>query len=374
MEYRTYLIAFLVLTIMNCSSKKKNEPIKKDTSIEISKTQLDLDMANQLSQLAFHCIDQEYPNRLGQTIASPEDLKPPQELRPAFYGCFDWHSAVHGHWTLVRLLKSFPDLDNAAAIKAKLTKNITPENIKTELKFWDGEHNKSFERTYGWAWLLKLQDELLTWDDPLADQLSSALSPMAEFLEQKYIEFLPRLNYPIRVGEHSNTAFGLTFAMDYAMAHGRDSFLETMSDRGKNYYSSDQGCPLNWEPSGYDFLSPCLEEAHFMSKALPTEEFRTWWESFLGDRQVTELKPAESLDLTDGKLVHLVGLNFSRAWCLFDIGHTLGNSQLISIAETHINDSMPQVVNGDYAGEHWLASFAVMALTCLLYTSPSPRD
>ncbi len=363
MNHRIYLLTLLVFLILNCSPEDKNSTLNKDTPTKVKNTFLDLEMANQLSQLAFHCIDQEYPNKLGQTIGGPEDLKPPRDLRPAFYGCFDWHSAVHGHWTLVKLLKTFPDLENADSIKLKLLKNITSENIETELLFWEGKHNKSFERTYGWAWLLKLQDELLSWDDPVAVQLSSALSPMADFLEQKYIDFLPRLNYPIRVGEHSNTAFGLTFAMDYAMAHKRDSFLEVMKNRGQEYYGKDQGCPISWEPSGYDFLSPCLEEAHFMSKVLSKEAFRTWWNSFLSDSEVSELKPAESLDLTDGKLVHLVGLNFSRAWCLLDIGNTLEDPELIAIAESHINDSMPQVVNGDYAGEHWLASFAVMALT-----------
>jgi hypothetical protein len=325
--------------------------------------ELNLEMANKLSRLAFNCIDQEYPNKLGQVLGGNEDLKPPKELRPAFYGCFDWHSAVHGHWTLVKLLKTFPNLDNASAIRDKIKANINPENIATELSFWEGNHNKSFERTYGWAWLLKLQEELLTWNDEDAKSWATTLQPMADVLITKYEEFLPKLNYPIRVGEHTNTAFGLTFAHDYSLAANNNVFTEFLEKRTIEYYSEDQECPISWEPSGYDFLSPCLEEAHMMSKVLSNEDFKTWWDAFLSKKEIYALQPATSLDLTDGKLVHLVGLNLSRAWCLFDIGRKTFDPNLTTIAENHINASIEDVVNGDYAGEHWLASFAVMSLT-----------
>lgn len=355
---KIFITAFSFMVMSTGCTNTSQTPSEKPDILEFN-----LEMANKLSRLAFNCIDQEYPNKPGQVLGDDSDLKPPRVLRPAFYGCFDWHSAVHGHWTLVKLMKNFPNLDNTVAIREKINKNLTPDNIHTEISFWEGQHNKSFERTYGWAWLLKLQEELLTWDDPDAIKWASALKPMATMLEEKYVEFLPKLNYPIRVGEHTNTAFGLSFAYDFAVSTGNKKFEMILKSRALDYYEKDTGCPLSWEPSGYDFLSPCLEEAQMMSKIMSEEEYRIWWNSFLPKFQDLNLNPATSSDLTDGKLVHLVGLNLSRAWCMFDIGQKLDNPYLTALAEKHINASIEDVVNGDYAGEHWLASFAVMAMT-----------
>jgi hypothetical protein len=326
---------------------------------------LTLEEANRLAQLPLKCLQQEYPNKLGQVLASAEELAGPQTLHPAFYGCFDWHSAVHGHWMLVYLLKQFPALDEAASIRQKLAENISAENIQIELAYFSQPHNKGYERTYGWAWLLKLAEELQTWEDPLGQQLAQNLQPLTERMVEFYLEFLPKLYYPIRVGEHTNTAFGLAFAWDYAVAAGQDSLRLLIEQRARDFYLADRQCPLAWEPSGYDFLSPCLEEASFMRRVLPPAEFRTWLNGFLpqlSDAAFT-LAPGIVADRADGKLVHLDGLNFSRAWCLYGIAQALPEyAHLKTTASQHLQHSLPSIVDGGYEGEHWLASFAVYAL------------
>lgn len=327
--------------------------------------QLALAEANRLAQLPLKCIQQEYPNKLGQVLASAEELAGPLALHPAFYGCFDWHSAVHGHWMLAYLLKQFPELEQAALIRQKLAENITAENIQLELAYFSQPHNKGFERTYGWAWLLKLAEELHGWDDPLARELAQNLQPLAERIAMLYLEFLPKLYYPIRVGEHTNTAFGLAFAWDYAAATGQDSLLQLIEQRARDFYAADRGCPLGWEPSGYDFLSPCLEEANLMRRVMPPAEFRAWLNSFLPglSHPGFALPPGIVSDRTDGKLVHLDGLNFSRAWCLYGIAQALPEyGHLKTVADEHIRFSLPSIVDGGYEGEHWLASFAIYAL------------
>ena len=220
------LLVFIVLSYNSCSEDKES----KDKKIEIADVpMLNIAEATRLAQLPLNCMDTEYPNKLGQTLGGSDDLKAPKELHPAFYGCFDWHSAVHGHWSLVSLLKQFPTIEGAESIKEKLLVSISKENIMKELKYFDGKHNKTYERTYGWAWLLKLVEELHTWDDPVARQLEDNLQPLTDLLIEKYIEFLPKLNYPIRVGEHPNTAFGLSFAWDFADTVGHDELKKIIS-------------------------------------------------------------------------------------------------------------------------------------------------
>lgn len=220
--------------------------------------------ARRLASLPLKCLQKEYPNKLNQTLADSTELAGPKELHPAFYGCFDWHSSVHGHWMLIRLLKMFPNLEQAETIRLKLLENISIENIATEVDYFKRPHEKSWERTYGWAWLLKLAEELHTWDDPLARKLESNLEPLTSTIVQLYFDFLPKLNYPIRVGEHTNTAFGLAFAWDYANTTGNREFKQLLESRAKDYYLKDVNCPLSWEPGGYDFFSPCFEEADLM--------------------------------------------------------------------------------------------------------------
>ncbi|MBU2929805.1 DUF2891 domain-containing protein [Winogradskyella psychrotolerans] len=361
-------ILFLIVLSCNSSEDKKVESPSK-SSVEVEELAvINIDQANRLAQLPINCINTEYPNKLNQTIGSASDLKTPKELHPAFYGCFDWHSAVHGHWSLVSLLKEFPDLDNRAEIGQKLLQNISKENIAQELVYFEGEYNSSFERTYGWAWLLKLAEELHTWDNPLARKLEANLQPMTDMIVGKYLEFLPKLNYPIRVGEHPNTAFGLSFAYDYAVAVNHKDLMTLIEKRAKDFYENDQDCPIEWEPSGFDFLSPCLEEAALMKRVLSVTEFKAWINDFMPQlsSETFDIAVGEVSDRTDGKLVHLDGVNFSRAWSLNYIAKDLPEyKHLQNLANKHINYSLPSIVGDSYEGGHWLGSFAIYALNSI---------
>ena len=326
---------------------------------------LDLKQANALALLPLHCINTEYPNRLSQTLGGNEDLQSPSTLHPAFYGCFDWHSAVHGHWSLVSLLKQFPDIDNAEELKQQLLANISKENIEAEVAYFHGKHNKSHERTYGWAWLLKLAEELHTWDNETAIILEANLQPLTDLIVEKYLEFLPKLNYSQRVGTHSNTAFGLSFAYDYAQLVNNETLKAAIAERAKYFFLKDENCPMSWEPSGTDFLSPCLEEAALMKRLLTTEVYKTWLEAFLPKLKDKNFSLEVGLvsDRTDGSLVHLDGVNFSRAWCLYKIIEDLPEyARLKQIANAHINYSLPSIFGDSYEGGHWLGSFAIYAL------------
>jgi hypothetical protein len=267
---------------------------------------------------------------------------------------------------LVKLLRSFPGLKDRELIRAKLAENLSAENILAEARYFARAEEKSFERTYGWAWLLKLAEELHAFDDPLARELEKNLRPLVDLVVRRYLEFLPKLVYPVRVGEHSNTAFGLTFAWDFARATANPELLDMVGRRARDFFMNDRGCPLGWEPGGTDFLSPCLEEADLMRRVLAEREFASWLKGFLpqlGDRKFS-LAPGRVLDRKDGKLVHLDGLNFSRAWCLYGIAARLpGYRHLRRIADEHLRLSLEAISAGTYEGEHWLASFAIHALS-----------
>lgn len=368
MKKRYSLIVCLIsIFTITCSDNSSNPapaeptPVEKIVPIQLTKAQ-----AMRLASMPLKCMNQEFPNKLNQSLHDASDLGTPKELHPAFYGCYDWHSALHGHWMLVKLLKLFPDLENAEEIISRLENNISKENILGELAYFERASEKSFERTYGWSWLLKLAEELHTWDNPAGKRMEQNLQPLSDFIVQKYLDFLPRLTYPIRVGEHTNTAFGLVFPYEYAVTTQNDDLKNLIEQRAKDYYSKDQGCPLSWEPSGFDFISPCLEEANLMRRILSKDEFGKWLSAFLPG--ITEsnfaLAPAEVSDRTDGKLVHLDGLNFSRAWCLNGIaGEGESLQHLKNITNQHIQHSLENVVGDSYEGGHWLASFAVYALT-----------
>ena len=360
-----------LLLLFSCnSSEDKKEFLPTITpQIElVAAPTLHLEEANRLADLPIHCIQTEYPNKLGQTIGSSADLKEPKILHPAFYGCFDWHSAVHGHWSLVSLLKQFPELHKKNEIERMLLQNISKENIANEVSYFFDKHNTSYERTYGWAWILKLAEELHTWNTPLARALENNLQPLTDLIVTKYIEFLPKLNYPLRVGEHPNTAFGLSFAYDYANTVGSEELKSLIIQRSKDFYLKDANCPLTWEPSGFDFLSPCFEEAALMKRILPKEEFKTWLADFLPqlkDKNFT-LEPGKVSDRTDGKLVHLDGVNFSRAWSLYEIAKDLPEyAHLKNSANAHVNYSLPSIVGDSYEGGHWLGTFAIYALNTI---------
>ncbi|MDY8138076.1 DUF2891 domain-containing protein [Aquimarina sp. 2201CG5-10] len=370
---RIYIVVIAAL-IMSCQNDKTNTSQNSDKESDIDETvkvdiqkslQLTLDQANNLAKLPFACLETEYPNKLGQTLGDKSDIRTPQELHPAFYGCFDWHSSVHGHWSLVKLLKEFPQLQDSHSIRAKLQKNISKDNIEKEVAYFQGKHNTSYERTYGWAWLLKLAEELHTWDAPIARELEQNLQPLTDLIVDRYLEFLPKLNYPIRVGEHTNTAFGLSFALDYAITLQNIELKNAISSRAKDFYMNDVGCPLGWEPSGYDFLSPCFEEIDLMRRVLEKPAFDTWINKFMPELKSTSftLKTGEVSDRTDGKLVHLDGLNFSRAWVLYGLANQYKEYEhLINIANDHVQYSLPNLAGDSYEGGHWLGSFAIYAL------------
>lgn len=353
----------MVLLLISCNDRSKM--IKKaPLPINLIPIKLDIKAANNLIELPLACVLQEYPNKLGQVVGDKNDLREPSDLHPTFYGCFDWHSAVHGHWSLVKLLKEFPEVDEKEDALLKLKTTMSKENILKEIVYFEGKHNKSYERTYGWAWLLKLAEELHTWDSPIARELENNLQPLTDVIVNKYIEFLPKLVYPIRVGEHTNTAFGLSFALDYAQTVDDKTLESLIKKRAKEFYFADQNCPLSWEPSGFDFLSPCLEEASLMSKVLTKEEFKLWIDQFLPTLKSPSFKirVGKVSDRTDGKLVHLDGVNFSRAWCLKNIAEADSRYEhLIAIANEHINHSLPSLVGDSYEGGHWLGSFAIYA-------------
>lgn len=360
MTGRIILSIVVILTSAGCKfSKQGTMPVEREIAI------LNLEQASRLAALPLACMQTDYPNKLGQTLGSESDLGEPMELHPAFYGCFDWHSAVHAHWSLVKLLKMFPQLDAADEIRLKLAENIRADNIKTEVEYFNRSEENSYERTYGWAWLLKLAEELHTWDDPLARELSLNLQPLTELIAERYKAFLPKLVYPIRVGEHSNTAFALCFAWDYANTIGDSSLLALIEDRARDFYLGDMACPLDWEPSGFDFLSPCLEEIDLMRRVLNEDEFKQWISDFAPQLLHSDfiLEPGQVSDRSDGKLVHLDGLNFSRAWVLYGLVRQYSSyTHLLPIADAHINYSLPKLAGDSYEGGHWLGSFALYAL------------
>jgi hypothetical protein len=320
--------------------------------------------ASHFAALALKGIAKEYPNKLDHVIRDAADVKVPRELHPAFYGCFDWHSSVHGHWMLMRLLKIHPDMPEAAAIRTALRANLTKENLAAETAYLKQPGRGTFERTYGWAWLLKLAEELHGWDDPDGRAWSAGLAPLADGFVERYLDFLPKQTYPIRTGVHPNTAFGLAFALDYARTVKHSALEKLIVSRSRDYFGNDANYPASWEPGGEDFLSPALMEADLMRRVLPAEEFRTWFHRFLPEVPPTLLTPATVTDRSDPKIVHLDGLNLSRAACLWSIARDFPADDplqkiLTTAAGRHAAASLPHVSSGDYAGEHWLASFAV---------------
>lgn len=322
--------------------------------------------ANALLELPLHCAETEYPNKLGQTIGGKGDLQEPSTLHPIFYGCFDWHSAVHGYWSIVTLLDRFPEMDKAPEALAILERNITPKKVAIELEYFNVAINKSYERTYGWAWLLKLAEALHTWDHPNAARYAATLAPLTNKIVDNYTAFLPKLVYPIRVGEHTNTAFGLSFAYDYAATTKNTTFANLIKEKTIAFYQEDAGCPITWEPSGYDFLSPCLEELDMMRRVLNEKAFDVWVTQFMPELKNKDysLTVGQVNDRTDGKLVHLDGLNFSRAWVLYGLANQYPKyAHLKNLAHEHVAYSYPNLVGDSYEGGHWLGSFAIYALT-----------
>jgi hypothetical protein len=330
------------------------------------------EQASAFAKLALKGIQQEYPNKPGHVLNGDADNKTPRALHPAFYGSFDWHSSVHGHWMLVRLLRRYPNLPEGKQIRKVLGEHLTAKNLKVEADYFDQPNRKSFERMYGWAWALKLAEELHGWDDVDGKEWAKNMKPLEDILIVRYLAFLPKQTYPIRSGVHPNTAFGLAFAWDYAKAMNHKMLRELIEERARTYYGKDADAPARWEPDGADFFSPSLMEADLMRRVLPAKEYRAWLKGYLPDiakgEPLTLFKPATVTDRSDPQIVHLDGLNLSRAWCMNGIASALAKDdpsrkRLRESAALHADAALKHVASGDYAGEHWLASFAVYLLT-----------
>jgi hypothetical protein len=333
---------------------------------------LDEAAAGRFASLALHCAHMEYPNKISHTLGSDADVRPPRELAPAFFGCYDWHSSVHGHWLLARLARQFPQAPFAADARAALAQSLTPARIAGEVSYFQTPGRASYERPYGLAWLLLLAAELRAWDDPQARQWSQALAPLEVEAAQRLRSWLPKLRYPIRVGEHSQTAFAFGLVHDWARV-ARDVEMQSLIEaKARAFYASDRNCPLAYEPSGEDFLSPCLAEADLMRRILSAREYGQWLRHFLpvvpAGSKKPWLAPAEVTDRSDPKLAHLDGLNLSRSWMLLGIASGLPQGDrrigaLNAAAEAHAAAALPAVTGEHYEGGHWLGTFAVYLTT-----------
>ncbi|HHS13219.1 MAG TPA: DUF2891 domain-containing protein [bacterium] len=329
-----------------------------------------MDISSGLVRLAMNCVQKEFPNKLSHVMNHLGEVQRPRFLHPAFYGCFDWHSSVHAHWMMVRILRTFPNIPEAKEIRRLLNENISSRNIRNEVKYLDQPNRKSFERTYGWAWLLKLSQELMEWNDPDGIQWTENLRPLTRAIVERYIEFLPRQTYAIRTGVHPNTAFGISFAFDYARSAGDQQLEDVLIDAALRYFFHDEEYPAQWEPGGEDFFSAALLEADLMRKILEPDSFSQWFNRFLPDigKMTHLINPATVSDRTDPKIVHLDGLNLSRAWCFLGIASSMKKdvheqSIIVHAAIEHAKDALSNVGSGHYEGDHWLASFAVYMLS-----------
>jgi hypothetical protein len=337
-----------------------------------AQTTFDATAAQRFADLALGCVHREYPNKLAHTMQNDTDARPPRQLTPAFCGCFDWHSAVHGHWLLARLARTFPDAPFAPRARAALTRTLTPENIAGELRYLETPGRAEFERPYGLAWLLQLAAELREWRDPQAQQWATNLAPLEKTVTARLKSWLPKLAYPIRAGEHSQSAFAFGLIADWARIAGDRELAELVRARSLAYHIGDRDCPLGYEPSGQDFLSPCLAEADLMRRFLPTATYAAWLGAFLPrlplDGSAGWLQPGVVTDPSDGKLVHLDGLNLSRAWMLEGIAAGLPAddprvASLRAAAAVHRESGLKAVTAEKYEGGHWLGSFAVYLVT-----------
>lgn len=324
--------------------------------------------AERFARLALECVHREYPNKIAHVLGGDADVRPPRELTPAFFGCYDWHSAVHGHWLLARATRLFPDAPFAAPARTELARSLTDEHIAVEVSYLRGEGRASFERPYGLSWLLQLAAELRDWNDPQVRAWSTTLAPLETEAAARLKLWLPKLRYPIREGEHDQTAFAFGLVWDWAQRAGDTEMQQLLSAKAQQFYSGDRACPLAYEPSGQDFLSPCLAEADFMGRVLDPAAFAKWLATFLPqvprDGSTAWLRPAEVTDRADPKLAHLDGLNLSRAWMLEGIASGLpaGDRRMRALRATaaeHRGVSLGAVTSEHYVGSHWLGTFAL---------------
>jgi hypothetical protein len=328
--------------------------------------------AASFADIALANVVREFPNKMDHVLGSADDVRRPRDLHPAFYGSFDWHSCVHMHWLLARVRRRFPGVPQRAAIDALFDAHLTPQNIAAECAYLARPASRGFERTYGWAWLLELATELRRATDADSRRWATTLEPLARAFVRRYLDYLPKQRHPLRVGVHPNSAFGLVFALDHARAVGEASLEALCIERARSWFGRDRDAPAAWEPSGTDFLSPVLIEAELMRRVLRPAEFAPWLDGFLPGLATREpatlFTPADVTDRSDPFIVHLDGLNFSRAWCLRGIASALEVSDLRApilrdAAAAHVEAGMRGLAGGDYMGEHWLATFATLAST-----------
>lgn len=326
------------------------------------------EQARHFAELALRAVHREYPNKLAHVLHSDADVRAPRELTPLFYGCFDWHSSVHSHWSLVRILRSAPGAELERRIEGALERSFVSENVAGELAYLRGPGREGFEAPYGMAWLLTLARELWEWDDPRARRWAEVLAPLEALGAERLVRWARRLPFPVRTGEHTQSAFGLALLIDWARARGDDDCASFAIGRARELHATDRDAPLHLEPSGYDFFSPCLSVADLMRRALGTEELSRWLARFLPNISESFLSPVSCPDPADAKLSHLDGLNLSRAWMLEGIASALGPSDprrgvLERAAEAHRSAGVAAVTGEHYEGSHWQGSFAVYLLT-----------
>ncbi|QLF70035.1 DUF2891 domain-containing protein [Peteryoungia desertarenae] len=331
-------------------------------------TTLDEAMADRFARIALGHVEREYPNHILHALEGPDDARTPRELHPVFCGSYDWHSCVHGYWMLARLLRLFPQMDAAPAIRVLFERALVPEKVAGECDYFDRPLARGYERPYGWGWLLKLAAELHAHEE---DRWRQALQPLTDRITRRFMDFLPLATYPVRVGTHYNTAFALRLAADYAETADDQALLRLLTETAQRWYGTDEDCPAWGEPSGDDFLSPTLIEAECMRRLMQPSAFSDWFPRFLPKLDQGQpaclFAPARVSDRSDGKIAHLDGLNLSRAWCLSVLATTHPENSptkasLEAAASQHLAAGLKHVA-GDYMGEHWLASFAVLAMT-----------
>ena len=352
------LLFFLLFIALGCSNKE----LKNKNSHSINQSE-----ASKLIGLSIDCVDKKFPYKIGYRFINKEWIKPHYEVTPSFYGCWDWHSAVHGHWAMIKIIKEFPEIPERNIIVEKISKNLTKENLTKEYEFFLNDFAKSFERTYGWAWLMKLYSELLSWDNELGKEWSENLKPLVELLSERTILFLEKLSTPLRPGTHANTAFSFSLMLEYAILANDNKLYNKIREYSIQNFLSDVNCPVSYEPSGTDFLSPCLAEAALMSNILDKNEFNIWFKNFIPILDKPEFKniinPPIVLDPEDPGIGHLIGLMFHRAWTLKDILKKLNNisdqNTLLKISNNHSKKGYEIMFDSGYGGEHWLATFAI---------------
>ena len=370
---RKLLLLCIILLITSCSPKKHSTSSLLQSLPDVSAPILDEERAVELVNLSLKCVDKKFPYKIGYRFNSPEWIKPHYEVTPSFYGCWDWHSAVHGHWTMIKILKLFPNISVKDEIRLKLRKNLSKKRLEAEYRFFtDNDFAKTFERTYGWAWLMKLYSELITWDDPEGKNWAENMRPLVYLLSQKTIDYLQILTSPLRPGTHVNTAFSFSLMHDYAMETNDKDLLNSIKKFSNKYFTSDTDCPTGYEPSGTDFLSPCLAEAESMSKTMEKDNFSNWLTRFLppltDDKFSPLLSPPLVLDPKDPGIGHLIGLMFHRAWTMNQLASVLPSSDergdvFTRLAAIHARAGYDIMFDSGYGGEHWLATFAVYMMS-----------